>query len=166
MFAGLAPFFAYALLGAGYHYSTFRILICCLLSFHTVPMYIMFLFEVPRISPALYFLSYTASLQTSVSGWLSEQLENTLVRGIFSLQDERRPWKYAPKETSAPPKHIPVPIRRTTSTPRMFAQAGLLSMAKKFMLPKIVSTKKMRRKLRRSFIDCPFNWFILFEILS
>src|SRR5262245_45967782 len=30
------------MLGAGYHYSTFQILICCLLSFHTVAMYIMF----------------------------------------------------------------------------------------------------------------------------
>ena len=33
-------------LGAGCHYS---ILICCLLSFHTVSMYISFLFEMPRM---------------------------------------------------------------------------------------------------------------------
>ena len=82
---------------------------------------------------------------------------NTLLRGIFSLQDERRPRKYVTREKIAPPKHIPVPIRRTTSTPRMFAQTGLLSMCKKFMTPKRVSTKKMRRNPRCLFIDGPFN---------
>jgi len=38
----------------------------------------------------------------------------------------------------------------------MFAQAGLLTMAKRFMNPKKVSTKKMRENLRLLFIDCPF----------
>lgn len=72
-------------------------------------------------------------------------------------QDERWSRKYATKETIAPPKHMPVPMRRTTSTPRIFTQAGLLSMAKRFMTPKKVSTKKIRGTLRRLFIDCSFN---------
>lgn len=80
-----------------------------------------------------------------------------VLRGIFSLQDERLSRKYAPKETIAPPKHMPVPIRCTTSTARMFAKAERFSMAKKLMTPKAVSMKKMRRNLRRSFIDCPLN---------
>lgn len=47
------------LLGAGYHYCTFPIIICCLLSFHTVSMYISFLFEMPRM--LLHFCCMTGS---------------------------------------------------------------------------------------------------------
>jgi hypothetical protein len=82
---------------------------------------------------------------------------NILLHGIPILQDERRSRKYGTKETIAAPKHIPVPMRRTTSTPRRFAHAGLLSMAKRFMTPKKVSTMKMRGNLCRLFIDCLFN---------
>jgi len=70
--------------------------------------------------------------------------------------------KYIAKETIAAPKHMPVPIRRTISTPRMFAQAGLLTIAKRFMNPKKVSTKKMRENLRLLFIGCLVlivHWF-------
>ena len=59
------------------------------------------------------------------------------------FKDERRPRKYATKEMNAPPKLKPMLTVRKISTPRMFAQAGLLSTAKKFMTPKKVSTKKM-----------------------
>jgi len=57
----------------------------------------------------------------------------------------------------AAPKHMPVPIRRTLSTPLMFAQAGLLIMAKRFITPKKVSKKEMRENLRLLFMDCSFN---------
>ena len=108
-----------------------------------VPMYIMFLFEVPRISPALYFLSYTASLQTSVTDWLCEQLGIHYCAESLVFKDERRSRKYTTKETNAPPKLKPMLTVRKISPPRMFAQAGLLCTAKKFMTPKKVSTKKM-----------------------
>ena len=78
----------------------------------------------------------------------SNQQEEYIIVEIPGFQDERRPRKYATKETIAPPQHIPVPIRRQTSTPRMYAQAGLLIMAKRLMTPKKVSTKKMIRNLR------------------
>ena len=167
------------MLGAGCHYS---ILICCLLSLHTVSMYISFLFEMPRMllhfcgidriivdktnkgnifSAGAYFLSCKAiehRIFIYQRIWLGVRtIGNTLLREIPNLQDERRSPKYATKEMIAPPKHIPVPMRRTTSTPRMFAQVGLLIIAKRFMTPKKVSRKEMRGNLRRLFIDCPFN---------
>jgi hypothetical protein len=167
------------LLGAGYHYCTFAIFICCLLSFHTVSIYISFLYEMPRmllrfccidngiIEPTrgiIFCKCILLALQRYRTHFYKvayliccRTIGNTLLCGIPILQDERRSRPYATKETIAPPKHIPVPIRRTTSTPRMFAQAGLLIMCKRFMTPKKVSTKKMRENLRRLFIDCPFN---------
>ena len=126
---------------------------------HTVTMYIMFLFEVRQcllrfccidrviidktnkgndFLQIVYFLPYnhiaspnTASLQTRVSDCLCEHLGNTLLRGIFSLQEEGRPRKYATKEAIASPNHIPEPIRGRASTPRMCAKAERLSMAKR-----------------------------------
>jgi hypothetical protein len=96
--------------------------------------------------------------QTAVRRWHTYSLvvfANSSCRHRFVYYFTSR--KYTAKETIAPPKHIPVPIRRTISTPRMFVQAGLLSMAKRFMTPKKVSKKKMRGNLRLLFIDCPFN---------
>src|SRR5436190_15396939 len=77
--------------------------------------------------------------------------------GIPGIQKKRRPKKYAAKQKIATPKHIPVPIRRTTSTVRIFAQLGRLDMVKRCMIPKPENKKKIKRKLRLFFIDCPFN---------
>jgi hypothetical protein len=47
---------------------------------------------------------------------LSLKIVSVRLHRIPILQDERRPRKYVTIETIAPPQHIPVPIRRTTST--------------------------------------------------
>jgi hypothetical protein len=120
----------------------------------------------------VYFLPYndiaspnTASLQTRVTDCLCEHLGNTLLRGIFSLQEEGRPRKYATKEAIASPNHIPEPIRGRASTPRMCAKAERLSMAKRGKVPTAVRTKKLRRNERRLFIDCPFNCYLLGDLI-
>jgi hypothetical protein len=61
---------------------------------------------------------------------------------------KRRPKKCAAKQKIATPKHIPVPIRRTTSTVRILAQLGRLDMVKRCMIPKPENKKKIKRKLR------------------
>jgi hypothetical protein len=92
-----------------------------------------------------------ASMRMDVLFFIGYDMDEELPRLYFKSR------KYTAKETIAAPKHIPVPIRRTISTPRIFVQAGLLSMAKRFMTPKKVSKKKMRGNLRLLFIDCFFN---------
>jgi hypothetical protein len=67
---------------------------------------------------------------------------------IPGIQKKRRPKKCAAKQKIASPNHIPVPIRRSTSTVRILAQLGRLDMAKRIMIPKPENTKKIKRKLR------------------
>ncbi len=72
----------------------------------------------------------------------------TPAAGISAFYDERQPIRYATKEKIAPPKHIPMPVRRTISTARRFAQAEPLVKAKRLKAPKAISTKHTHRKLR------------------
>src|SRR5436190_22106056 len=85
--------------------------------------------------------------------------------GIPGIQKKRRPKKYAAKQKIATPKHIPVPIRRTTSTVRILAQLGRLDMVKRCMTPKPENKKKIKIKLRLFFIDCPFNCSYSYTII-
>ena len=117
-----------------------------------------------------YFLPCNAigySIFTNQCIWLVVRtIGEYIITEDPSLQDERRSWKYHAKETIAAPKHPPVLMKRTISTPRMFAQAGLSTMCKRFMTPNKVSRMGMRRDLRCLFIDCPFSCSIWLEILS
>jgi hypothetical protein len=68
-------------------------------------------------------------------------------------QLERGAWSASTSVTTAPPKHIPVPISWTRSTVRIVAKTGLPSILRKLMSPNASRTKKIRKNLRRSVIS-------------